>query len=207
MFRFIRKVLILVLIPTINSLKCISLKNKECKARVIVDNKHMTYPYSIKVNRCNGNCNNITNPYFKVCVADITKNVTLKIFDLMTLKNKTKQIIIHESCKCICRLDPILCSNKQKWNKNKCRCEYLINKECNNNKFWNPSNCECECRKKAAYLTEECEEINKTITTITTLDSCKPFVASSVLFLSVTVILTGRFTYFYFKSKSNILPY
>ena len=52
-----------------------------------------------------------------------------------------------------------VCSNKEKWNKNKCRCQYLINKECNNNEFWNLSNCECEYRKKAAYLTEECEEI------------------------------------------------
>ena len=93
----------------------------------------------------------------------------------MTLANKAKQIIIHESCKCICRLDPTVCSNKQKWNKYKCRCECLINKECNNNKFGNPSNCECEHKKKAASLTEECEQIidneavsiNKTITTIT----------------------------------------
>ena len=55
MFRFIKKVLILVLRPTVNSLKCISLKNEECKAReVIVYNKYMTYPSSIKVNRCNG---------------------------------------------------------------------------------------------------------------------------------------------------------
>ena len=208
--------MILVLISTVNSLKCISLKNQECKAReVIVDNKYMTYSYSIKVNRCNGNCNSITNPCSSVCVPDITKNVTVKIFDLMTLRNKTKQIIIHESCKCVCRLDPIVFSNKQKWNNNKCRCECLINKECNNNKFWNPSNCECEYRKKAAYLTEECEEIidseavsiKKTITTITTLDSCKPFVGSSVSFLSVSVILTGLLTYFYFKSKPNILPY
>ena len=82
----------------------------------------MIYPYSIKVNRCNGNFNNITNPYSRVCVPDITKNVTLKILDLMTLTNKTKRIIIHKSCKWIC-------SNKQKWNKNKCRCECLINKE------------------------------------------------------------------------------
>ena len=100
----------------------------------------MTYPYSIKVNRCNGNCNNIPNPYSRVCVPDITKNFTLKIFDLMTLANKTKQIIIHESCMCICKLDPIVCSNKQIWNKNECRSECLSNKECNNNKFWNPSN-------------------------------------------------------------------
>ena len=105
MFGFIKKVLILVLISTVNSLKCILLKNQECKAReVIVDNKYMTYSYSIKVNRCNGNCNNISNPYSRVCVPDITKNVTVKIFDPMTLTNKSKQIIIHESCKCVCRL-------------------------------------------------------------------------------------------------------
>ena len=48
---------------------------------MIIDNKYMTYyPYSIKVNRCNGNYNNITNPYSRFCVPDITKNVTLKIF-------------------------------------------------------------------------------------------------------------------------------
>ena len=123
----------------------------------------MTYPYSIKVNICNGNCNNITNPYSRVCVRDITKNLTLKIFDLMTLTNKTKEIIIHESCKCICRLDPIVCSNKQKSNKNKCRCECLINKNCGN-EFWNPNSCKCEYRA-VHLLTEECEEIidNKTL--------------------------------------------
>ena len=115
MFGFIKKVLILVLISTVNSLKCISITNQECKVReVIINNEYMTYPYSIKVNKCNGNCNNINNPYSRVCVPNITKNVTLKIFDLMTLTNKTKQTIFHESCKYICRLEPIACKNKQK---------------------------------------------------------------------------------------------
>ena len=74
----------------------------------------MTYPHSVKVNRCNGNWNNIMNPYSRSCVPDIVKNVTVKIFDLITLKNKTKQIIIHESCKWVFRLDPIVCNNIQK---------------------------------------------------------------------------------------------
>ena len=128
----------------------------------------------------------------------------------MPLTNKTKQIIILESCKCICRLDPMICSNKQKWNKNKCRCECLINKECNNNKFWNPCNCECENRKKAAYLTEEWEEIiddtatNKAIGIKKLVENCRPFVASSCLFLSVSVIVTGLFIHFYCKSKKKM---
>ena len=106
----------------------------------------MIFPYDIKVNRCSGNYNNITNPYAKVCVPDIIKNVTVKMFDLMTLTNKTKQVIFHESCKCICRLDPIVCNNKQRWNK--CRCECLINKKCDDDFVWNISNCECEYNSK-----------------------------------------------------------
>ena len=33
----------------------------------------MTYPYNIKVNRGNGNCNNISNPYSRVYIPDIFK--------------------------------------------------------------------------------------------------------------------------------------
>ena len=87
---------------TNSSTKCISLKNQECKVRkVIENNEYMTFPYSIKVNRCNGNCNNISNPYSTVCIPDFSKNVTVKIFDLIPQQNKTKQIIFHGSSKCI----------------------------------------------------------------------------------------------------------
>ena len=75
-------------------------------------------------------------------------NVSVKMFDLMTLTNKTKQVIFHERCKCICRLDPIVCNNKQNWNQNKCRCECLINKKCDDDFVWNISNCKCEYKKK-----------------------------------------------------------
>ena len=130
----------------------------------------------------------------------------------MTLTNKTKQIIFCECCKCVCRLNPIACSNKQKWNKNKCRCECLINKKCGS-KFWNPNSCKCEY--KLAHLTEECKEMidnktllikNKTIsiknkTNVSTksnsIDSCKPFVALSLSFLLVSSTLTELFIYFY----------
>ena len=123
------------------------MKNQECKTReVIIDNDYMLYPFSIKVNKCNSNCNNINNPYGRVCVPNVIKNITAKVFDLMSWKNGTKQINWHDSCQCVCvcRLDPIICNNKQKWNKDKCRCECLINKKCDNNFVWNPSNCKFE---------------------------------------------------------------
>ena len=52
----------------------------------------------------------------------------------------------------VCRLDPIICNNKQKWNKDKCRFECLVDKECDNEFVWNPINCKCEYKKKAAHL-------------------------------------------------------
>ena len=48
----------------------------------------------------------------------------------------------------LCKLDAIVCNNKQQWNKNKCRCECkeLIDKGiCDKGFIWNPSNCECKC--------------------------------------------------------------
>ena len=118
----------------------------------------------------------------------------------------------------MCRLDLIICNNKQKSNKDKCRCEYLINKKCGNNFVWNPNNCKCEYKKKAAHLsTEECEEIidnktlivkkyNKTVLIKeenNLVSSYKPFAASSILFLSISVTITGAFIYFYVNSQSK----
>ena len=56
----------------------------------------------------------------------------------------------HETFRCKCRLDGSACNNKQRWNEDKCRCEYkeLIDKgACNKWFIWSPSNCECECHK------------------------------------------------------------
>ena len=65
-----------------NSLECISMNNQECKARTkIIDgnnNEPVFYPYSIKVNKCSGSCNNINNAYGKLCVPDIVKNINVK---------------------------------------------------------------------------------------------------------------------------------
>ena len=63
------------------------LKNQECKVRkIIVDNDYMTFPYKIKVDKCVGSCNNKDNPYFKVCLPDSVKNISVKSFDLISKK-------------------------------------------------------------------------------------------------------------------------
>ena len=96
MFRVMKKILaIIFLVSSVNSLKCVLIKNQECKVReVIINNEYMLYPFSIKVNKCSGNCNNISNPYSKACFPNVFKNITAKVFDLMSWKYKTKQKIV-----------------------------------------------------------------------------------------------------------------
>ena len=159
MFRFIKQIFISAMmifgnLSNVNSLNRVSMKKQECKARPkIVDinsNNPIFYHFSIKVNKCSGNCNNIDNPYARLRVPGTVKNLNVKVFNLMSVTNETRHIKWHETCKCICRLDRIICNSKQRWNEDKCRCECkeLIDKGvCDKGFIWNPSNCECECDK------------------------------------------------------------
>ena len=137
-FRFVKKVFFLgltILSNFINEnsllsatpLNCISMKNQECKTRPQVvnvnSNNPIFYPFSIKTSKCSGNCNNINDPYSKICVPDVVKNLDIKVFNLVSRNNETRHIQWHETCKCECRLDAIVCNKKQRWNKDICRCE------------------------------------------------------------------------------------
>ena len=86
-------------------------------------NEPLFYPYSIKVNKCCGSCDNINDPYVKLCVSDVVENMNVKVFNLMSRTIDTRHIKWHETCKCKCRLDKSVCNNKQCWNNDKCRCE------------------------------------------------------------------------------------
>ena len=157
-FSFVKKVFVLGLTVLSSSitgaLKCVSITNQECNVRPkIVDvssNNPIFYPFSVKTNRCNGNCNSINDLYAKICVPDVVKNLNVKVFNIMSRSNESRLIKLHESCKCICRLSKIVSNNKQRWNKDqyRCECKKLINKGvCDKGFIFNPSNCKCECDK------------------------------------------------------------
>ena len=151
MFGFIKKsfftamTLINFNLSNVNSLKCVSMNNQECKIRPEIinpnTNEPMFYPYSIKINRCKGSCNTINDPYAKICVPNQIKDTNVKVLNLMSRTNQTRHI---KWCK-TCKLDASICNNKQRWNDDKCRCECkeLINKGmCDKGFTWNPSNYE-----------------------------------------------------------------
>ena len=196
----------------VNSLECISIKNEECKVRPeiinINSNNPIFFPFGIKVNKCNGNCNNINDPYARICVLDVVKNLNIKVFHIIS--NETRHIKWHETYKCICRLDVIICNSKQRWNEDKCRCECkeLIDKGvCDKGFIFNPSNCECECDKSCGIseyldysnckcrkklvdpLIEECTK-NIDIVTIDNEDKSSFSIVYIVFIVLFSIILT-----------------
>ena len=87
MLVFIKKIfctgsLFLSSLVSTTPLSCISIKNQEYKIRPeivnINSNNSIFYPFSIKINKCSGSCNIINNPYAKVCVPDVIKDLKLK---------------------------------------------------------------------------------------------------------------------------------
>ena len=108
------------------------------------------YPFSIKTSKCSDICNNINDPYAKMCVSDVVKNLNVKVLNIMPRTIETRHIKWHETCKSTGRLDESFCSNKQRWNDDKCKseCKELIDKGvCDKRFIWNPINCECACNK------------------------------------------------------------
>ena len=104
MFRFIKKVFfvglaILSRFTSINSLSYISMNNQARKARPEIinvnSNNPVFYPFSIKWGECGGNCNNINDPYTKICVPDVVKDLNLRVFNLMSRTNETRHIKWH----------------------------------------------------------------------------------------------------------------
>ena len=85
------------------------MNNQESKVRLEIvnvnSNELVFYPFSVKTSKRCGTCNNINDPYAKVCVPDVVKNVNIRVFNLMSRTNETRQVKWHETCKCKCRLD------------------------------------------------------------------------------------------------------
>ena len=69
-------------------LSCISMNNQACKVRPEIvnvnSNEPVFYHFSIKTSKCSGSCNNINDPYAKICVPDAVKDLIVKVFNLMS---------------------------------------------------------------------------------------------------------------------------
>ena len=150
----------------------------------------------------------------------------------MSRTNETKNIEWHGACKCECRLDAIICNDKQHWNNDKCKCEckVLIDKGvCDKGYTWNPSNCKCECDKSCdigeciAYekctckkrladkLVDECTEtIEKVKPAIITLaensykcSSCTVYIVLLWIFFIIILGIGAYFAYYKHRKRNK----
>ena len=139
----------------VNALECVSVISRKCMHRPkILDvnegiGEALFYPYNVLVNKCTGSCNTLDNPMSKICVPKVIKNVNINVYNFLMMLSETRNVLWHESCKCVCKLNSSVCNIKQIWNSNTCRCDCnedfagIIN--CTKGYTWNPSTCKCQC--------------------------------------------------------------
>ena len=137
------------------ALECVSVVNQKCMPRPKILNVNegvgasLFYPYNVLVNKWSGSCDAIDNPMAELCVPGIVTRVNMKVYNFLMNSNETRNVLWHESCKCVRKLNSSVCNNKQIWNDDTCRCDCnedfadIIN--CTKGYTWNPSTCECQC--------------------------------------------------------------
>ena len=72
---------------------------KKCKVGPEIvnvnSNEPLFYPFSIKASKCSSSCNIINDPYAKLCVSDVVKNINIKVFNLIPRINETRHAKWH----------------------------------------------------------------------------------------------------------------
>ena len=111
-------------------------------------NELLFYPHNIVVKKCSSSSDNVNDPYAKLWFPGAIKEMIIKVFNLMSIINKTRHVSWHETCTCKCRLDANVYNNKKSWNNDKCKfeCKKMIDKGiCDDRLICNTSICECKC--------------------------------------------------------------
>ena len=143
----------------------------------------------------------------------------------MSRTNETRHIKWHETCKCQCRLDAIVCNNKQRWNNDIywCKCKELIDKGvCDKGYIWNPSNCECECDKSCDVgeyldyenckcrkrlvdkLVDECDEnIDEEVKIVSESNSWLLHIVFFSIFFTINVVIVTYFVYYKYMNRNK----
>ena len=107
------------------------------------------YPFTINLDKCVRTCNTLNDLSNKVCVPNKTEHLNIHVFNMITGINESKTLTKHVSCECKCKFDWRKCNSNQKWNKNKCRCEFKKHHIREKGYIWNPAKCTC---KNGKYL-------------------------------------------------------
>ena len=102
MFRFAKRIFVSAMrffgcnLSSVNPLEYVSMNKQGCKVRLEIVNVNSKEPvffsFSIRASKCSGSCNYINDPYAKLCVPDVVKNLNAKVFNLMSRTNETSHV-------------------------------------------------------------------------------------------------------------------
>ena len=100
------------------ALECVSVVNQKCMPRPkILDvnegvGEALFYPYNVQVSKCSGSCNTLDNPMAKLCIPNVIKGVNMQVYNFFMRLNETRNVLWHERCKYVCKLNSSVCNNK-----------------------------------------------------------------------------------------------
>ena len=90
----------------------------------MVDNGRCDNGFPWSLGACEYECDkSLFTKYTKLCVPDVVKSVSVKVFNLLPKTSETSYVSWHETCARKCRLEASVCNDRQRWNNNKCKCE------------------------------------------------------------------------------------
>ena len=215
-------------------LECVSVVNQKYMRRPkTLDvnegiSEALFYLYNVQVNKCSGSCNTLDNPIAKLCVPNVIKRVHMQVYNFLMRLNETRNVLWHESFKCVCKLNSSVCNNKQIWNDDTCRCDcnedFTDIISCDKGYTWNPSICECQCdkwckpgqyldykncvckNKLIGRLIEECTSvINETMVNNNkdNITNNNAYLILFIIFLIGSIMLLIRFIYYYCRNNAN----
>ena len=89
--------------------KCVSLNNESCTIRsgffYLNPIERNCYQFIISLDKYNGICNVIDYLSTKICAPSETKDVNVKVFNMITRIKEVETFVKHISCDCKCKLD------------------------------------------------------------------------------------------------------
>ena len=81
------------------------------------------YPFMTSLDKCVEQCNAFDDLPTKICVSSITKDVNVKVLNMVTRMNEAKALVKDISCDSKCIFNSVPFNSNQKWNNETCQCE------------------------------------------------------------------------------------
>ena len=143
------------------------------------------YPIMISLDKCSESYS-VLSP--KICALKKTKDINIKVFNMITKKKEAETMIKHISCDCKWKFNSTRYNSNQNWNNKTCQCKSKNYSKSEKDYSWNASTCFCENSKylqsSADISVIACDEIIDTVDIVST--KMTKTIATNIIATNVT---------------------